>query len=302
MMTLVPKNMPAAEIPVTLELVHDLLMHQHPEFAQLPMTVVAEGWDNLIVQLGNDFLGRFPRRHVAVNLILKEQTWLPLLETRLPLLIPTPIHVGKVSEIFPYPWSITSNFPGNIASRAMHLNEAVVAKQLGDFLSALHQEAPNTAPPHEFGRGTPLSDRAWRDDGYLATLRGHVDTNHLEAALKSGREVATWQATPVWIHGDLHPANLIANNGILRAVIDFGDLTAGDPATDLAGLWMLLPEHQHHVFWHAYEARAPFGADEALKTRAKGWAAALTLAILANSADNETMAAIGATTAERLTS
>ncbi|MEI6701728.1 MAG: aminoglycoside phosphotransferase family protein, partial [Actinomycetota bacterium] len=258
-MTLVPKNMPSAEIPITLELVHQLLMDQHPDLAHLPMTVVAEGWDNLIVRLGSDLLGRFPRRHVAVDLILKEQTWLPLLEGRLPLPIPTPTHIGSVSKRFPYPWSITSYFPGHIASQAAPLDETVVAQQLGAFLGALHHQAPNSAPPSEFGRGTPLSERAWRDDGYLATLRGHVDTTNLEAVLQRGRDAATWQGPPLWIHGDLHPANLIADKGTLGAVIDFGDLTAGDPATDLAGLWMLLPESQHHVFWNAYEASAPFG-------------------------------------------
>ena len=44
----------------------------------------------------------------------------------------------------------------------------------------------------------------------------------------------------VWIHGDLHPGNLLVRDGRLSGVLDFGDVTAGDPATDLSVGWMLL--------------------------------------------------------------
>ena len=45
---------------------------------------------------------------------------------------------------------------------------------------------------------------------------------------------------PTWLHGDLHPRNVISRAGTLAAVIDWGDVCAGDRATDLASLWMLL--------------------------------------------------------------
>jgi aminoglycoside phosphotransferase (APT) family kinase protein len=38
----------------------------------------------------------------------------------------------------------------------------------------------------------------------------------------------------VWLDGDLHPGNMLVIGGRLSGVIDFGDLTSGDPATDLA--------------------------------------------------------------------
>jgi hypothetical protein len=39
-----------------------------------------------------------------------------------------------------------------------------------------------------------------------------------------------WEDAPVWLHGDLHPANVIVSDGTLSGVIDFGELCAGDPA------------------------------------------------------------------------
>jgi len=33
---------------------------------------------------------------------------------------------------------------------------------------------------------------------------------------------------PLWLHGDLHPGNVLVSDGCLSGVIDFGDLTSGD--------------------------------------------------------------------------
>jgi aminoglycoside phosphotransferase (APT) family kinase protein len=92
--------------------------------------------------------------------------------------------------------------------------------------------------------------------------------------------------TPLWIHGDLHPGNLIVSQGRLSAVIDFGDLTAGDPATDLSVIWMLLPSWTRSAFLAS--TRSQFDpVDDHTLTRARGWALALGLAALASSRDEE---------------
>ncbi|MYX50365.1 phosphotransferase, partial [Streptomyces sp. SID8385] len=51
-----------------------------------------------------------------------------------------------------------------------------------------------------------------------------------------------WTGPRLWLHGDLHPANVLTADGTFCGVIDFGDLFAGDPAGDLAAAWVLLPD------------------------------------------------------------
>ena len=81
---------------------------------------------------------------------------------------------------------------------------------------------------------------------------------------------------PIWLHGDLHPANVVVRDGTLAGVIDFGELCAGDPATDLSAAWILLPADAASRFFDAYEQ-----ADEATVTRARGWAVLRALNLIA---------------------
>jgi aminoglycoside phosphotransferase (APT) family kinase protein len=76
-------------------------------------------------------------------------------------------------------------------------------------------------------------------------------------------------------------------------VIDFGDITAGDPATDLSAAWMLLPAEYYGTFRSAYHGAGQDASTDDLWTRARGWALALSLVFLAHSADNPQLARIG---------
>jgi aminoglycoside phosphotransferase (APT) family kinase protein len=76
-------------------------------------------------------------------------------------------------------------------------------------------------------------------------------------------------ARPLWLHGDLHPANVLTADGAFCGVVDFGDMCAGDPACDLAACWILLPYGFADRFHEAYQP-VP---DAATLRRARGWAA-----------------------------
>jgi aminoglycoside phosphotransferase (APT) family kinase protein len=45
-----------------------------------------------------------------------------------------------------------------------------------------------------------------------------------------------YEGPPLWLHGDLHPANLLVSRGRITGVIDFGDITSGDPAGPVGGV------------------------------------------------------------------
>ena len=101
-----------------------------------------------------------------------------------------------------------------------------------------------------------------------------------------------YDGPPVWLHGDLHPANILVDDGQVSGVIDFGDITAGDPAGDLSVAWMLLPPGCHAGFWSAYQAVGGRASD-ALRARARGWALNFAIVFLAHSEDNPVLAEVG---------
>ena len=280
--------MPAAEVDVDPDLVRRLLAAQHPDLAGLPVEVLANGWDNLICRLGEDLLVRLPRRELGAALVLHEQRWLPALAPRLPLAVPAPVRTGQPGEGFPWSWSITAYLPGQVAGRTPPADPAAAAVTMGRFLAVLHEPAPDDAPANPF-RGIPLAERDENFTRILAVLGDQIDQRVSRGLWARARDTEPWEGPPLWLHGDLHPANILVHDGALSAVIDFGDITAGDPATDLAVAWMLFPDPAHRaVFWAAYGK-----ADEATKARAHGWALAFALVFQAHSADNPLMAEIG---------
>ena len=79
----------------------------------------------------------------------------------------------------------------------------------------------------------------------------------------------------MWVHGDLHPANVVVSDGTLSGIVDFGDMFAGDPAWDLAAAWVLLPAGTASRFFDMYAQ-----ADEAAIRRARGLAAMKSLFLM----------------------
>lgn len=293
---------PFHDVEITPDLVRGLLRRQHPDLADRPVVVAASGWDNVTVRLGDDLAARLPRRRAAAALILHEQRWLPDLAPRLPVPVPVPVRLGRPDTGYPYAWSLVPWRDGVPAvaddGTPATLDVERIARSVAEFLASLHIPAPPGAPANPV-RGVPLAARSALDDRNAALVSDHHDVTDLVMALDGGRSAPPWREAPRWLHGDLHPGNLLLAEGRLASVLDFGDLTAGDPATDLAIAWMLLPAHARRVLWDDYSERSG-QVDPALWARARGWAASLALAFLAHSEDDPRIEAIGARTAAAL--
>jgi aminoglycoside phosphotransferase (APT) family kinase protein len=283
--------MPAADVEVSADLVRRLLADQHPDLARLPVEFLANGWDNELYRVGDRLVARLPRRALGAQIITNEQRWLPGLAPRLPLPIPCPERTGVPACGYPYSWSVVPYLPGVPAAQARSLDPAAAAAAVGGFLGALHVPAPADAPANPF-RGVPLTARASTFAANLALLGGQVDRDAVLRAWVAALTAPGYDGPPVWLHGDLHPANILVNDGQVSGVIDFGDITAGDPASDLSVAWMLLPPGFHAGFWSAYQA-AGGRAGDAVRARARGWALNLAVVFLTHSEDNPVIRQVG---------
>lgn len=280
--------MPSAEIDVSAALVHGLLRAQVPGLDG-PLRRVANGWDNVIFRLGRDLCVRLPRRALACQLMINEQRWLPVLAPRLPQAIPVPVWVGEPSTAFPWPWSVTRWFDGQPMHTLRPHQRRPYAAALGYFLARMHSPAPADAPTNPY-RGIALPERDELLRGQLAALgvAQHRAVRRLWPALAA---TPAWYGPPLWLHGDPHPGNLVVRADQIAAVIDFGDVTAGDPATDLAVAWLGFDPVGRGLLARAYAGAGYLHPDT--WRRARGWALCLSLALIAHSDDARPFATIG---------
>jgi aminoglycoside phosphotransferase (APT) family kinase protein len=258
---------PAADIEIDETLVRSLLRAQHPDLAHLPLQSMDSGWDNAMFKLGDDFAVRLPRRVAAAKLIEHEQRWLPQLAPLLPIAVPAPVRVGQPAENYPARWSIVPWLRGRNAD----FNEPGLhqAERLAAFLCALHRPAPADAPVNPY-RGVPLRERTAHMVERIGRLQRETTVLN-DAALRIYEDAveAPIDVEPTWLHGDLHGGNLLVDDdGVITAVIDWGDMARGDRSTDLATLWMNLGDRKARE----NAMRACHGVSDATWRRAKGWA------------------------------
>lgn len=291
-------------IDVEVDLVRALLRDQHPDLADLPIELVGRGWDNAMFRLGADLAVRMPIRGLCAHLVANEQRWLPELAPKLPLPTPVPVRTGVPALGYEWPWSVVPWLPGRPWLDAAPDDLLDAAERLAAVVIALRAPAPDDAPPNPY-RGVPLAERspttlehlralsARGDD--LEDLDGIADGATLERCWQEHVALPPWTGEARWVHGDLHPLNLLVHEGRLSAVIDFGDLTGGDPANDLMPAWLLFDGPSRDRFL----ARTDRG-DPDLRRRGRGWALAWGAACAANGTPANRLGELGRRTVARV--
>lgn len=201
----------------TENLVRALIADQFPIWADLAVRPVATGgWCNRTFHLGVDKLVRLPSAERYAAQIPKECSLLPLLRPHLSLKIPEVLGQGAPAHGYPYPWSVLAWIEGTRVPSDGTVDLDVLAEDLGRFLT-LFQLAPVAGPApgaHNFWRGGALQVYDADTRSALGRLHGRVDTERCldlwDEALAAHRD-----QDPVWVHGDVSPANLIVRGGAL---------------------------------------------------------------------------------------
>jgi aminoglycoside phosphotransferase (APT) family kinase protein len=220
-----------AEIEVDEALARELIETQWPAFSGATMRPFGAGWDNSAYLVDERIVFRFPRRSIAVPLIVHEMTVLPAIAPQLPVPIPSPIYAGSPTEAYPWPFHGYEVLRGEPASdRQLSDNEvAHLASDLGAFLRVLH--GIDLAPLDALRRDT------------FGKLRPEL----------LGIDEEPLQAPDRVVHGDLYARHLLLDErNRLSGVIDWGDLHRGPAAVDLSVVHMMIPHQHREAFFAAY--------------------------------------------------
>lgn len=270
---------------IDTDLVRRLLAAQFPQWADLPIAPVRRsGMDNATYRLGDDMSVRLPRYHRWVGQVEAEQRWLPWLAPQLPLTVPEPLGKGEPGEGYPFPWSVYRWLEGETATTDSLADPLRAAADLAGFVTALRRINPTGGPGPRLSnafRGERVGtecDSLFADSlvrAKIAKLKvaGLVDSDPVTAVWDAALAAPAWDGPPVWVHGDLATGNLLAVDGRLSAVIDFGTLAVGDPAVDLLPAWLFLPDEVRGAF------RDAVAVDDATWARGRGLALAGSLPV-----------------------
>ncbi len=272
------KKLHADQIDADELLVRRLLADQFPQWADLPVTAVpTSGTENAIYRLGDEMGLRLPYRPGKDEQIEKLDRWLPRLAPRLPLSIPELLARGAPSEEYPAAWSIVRWLEGEEATLERLDDPVETARTLAEFVRALIAidatggPAPGT---HNFWRGVPLAARDEMTRRGISESEGLIDTEAVTRAWEHDRAAPAWDGPPTWLHGDLVPDNMLLNDRRLSAVIDWGGLGVGDPATELLPAWNLFRGASREAY------REALGFDDATWARGRGLALSTSIVAL----------------------
>ena len=259
-----PVQMHVDEVHTDADLVRRLLAAQHPQWADLPIRrVPSAGTDNAMYRLGDDLVARLPRIDWAVDTVAKEQRWIPFLAPQLPLAVPRPVADGAPTDEFPYPWGVVEWLPGEHATVDVLDDPVQAARDLAAFVRALRAVDATDGPRHHRGASIRRGDRLVRDG--IETAGDDVDATALLEVWEEAIAAPEHDGPPTWFHGDLSYLNVLAVDGRVSGVIDWGTCAVGDPAIDMIAAWSMLPPGAREVY------REELGVSDAEWARGKGW-------------------------------
>ena len=219
---------------VTAPQARALIAAQMPDLAHLPLRRIGlAGTDNVLYRVGTLWVARFPRLPHAAAQIDRQTLWLPRLT---PLQLPIPLiqRTGLPSDDYPYRWTLLPWLPGRPATAAFDQSHAALT--LAKFLKSLHSlPVPDHAP--DLHLSDQLATRFAAIDHFITLFRGEADQTRLHLTAAKLRQLPPYSGPRHWLHGDMHPLNLLVLRGKLTAVIDWGTMGLGDPAMDLMAAW-----------------------------------------------------------------
>lgn len=282
------------EAEIDAGLVRRLLAAQFPDLAALPVREVrSTGTVNAIYRLGERFYARLPRLQRYVRGLEREWRWLPELAPGLTLRIPEPAGLGQPTEEYPFTWAIYRWIDGHPYADQLIDDERRAARDLARFVAELRQIPPAADAPAGGRRPLAQLDAGTRTS--ITASAGAIDVSAALAAWESALQAPAWDGRPVWIHADLLRPNLLVVSGRLHAIIDFGSVGVGDPATDVIPAWAVFGPAGRAAF------RAALGADDGTWRRARGIALHQAAALIPYYAvSNPAFAALGQRTVQEV--
>jgi aminoglycoside phosphotransferase (APT) family kinase protein len=293
--------MHADELPVSAELVRDLIAAQFSRWRGLPVSRLASpGTVNAVFRIGDGLAARFALQGTdpaAARRALESEAAAArelAAATRFP--VPGPLAIGEPGPGYPLPWSVQTWLPGVSGDMDDPAQSAPFATDLAEFIAGVRSVDVRGRTFRGHGRGGGLQDHDDWMDTCFSKSEGLLNVARLSRRWASLRELPR-EDPDVMSHGDLTPGNVLVSGGRLAGVLDPECFGAADPALDLISAWNLLEAGPRKVL------RLTLGCSDLEWERSKAWAFEQAMGLVWYYADsNPVMSRLGRVTLDRIMS
>lgn len=235
----------------------ELIRGHCPAVAADDVRLLATGWDNTVYLVDQVWVFRFPRRQIAIPGVEREMRVLPLVAPQLRTPVPHPLHLGRPTDRFPWPFWGAAHITGTELAAGSNQRDELGA-EVGDFLRSLHDLPIDTSwdLPYDPMRRADSAHRAQLIRVRLDRLvRSGVPVEGLDRIDQLlGEDAPTPPSlASVLTHGDLHIRHILVDDaGRLAGVIDWGDVCVADPAVDLSVAFLAFTNAARDALFDAY--------------------------------------------------
>ena len=256
-----------------------ILTRQFPELAPVNVAYLGAGMDSVAFEVNGCWVFRFPMRKVVERQLLVERALLPVLAPRLSLPVPAFTYLGQPDADFAMHFVGYEKLPGRPAVEIDPSRTAFdrLAEQIGPFLSSIH--AFPVAEAKRLGAATSRIEDHFDEvrasalettrilSESMPTLPADGVTRYLERLEQLA--MAPWPLTLT--HYDLAAEHILLDETGARVtgVIDWGDVSIGDPTVDFVGLFAWGGERFVRDVLASYDGPV----DDRVLDRVRPWAA-----------------------------
>ena len=220
-----------------------LIVRSLPGVPTGKIRVNTEGWQNVVFEVGDQFIFRFPRTARNARELAIETRLLERLAPVLPLSVPDPIVVGRIPETKGWPFMGYRRIPGQPEDwdRVSPVLRHKIAEDLAPLLQKLARFPTSLALRLGVRGGGPskwksLHEQELRRVRRLAfpVMREPLRRSVLDAFRAYLDDPKNFMWRPCLVHTEIHGGHVLMRQRRVSGVIDWGYAAVGDPARELA--------------------------------------------------------------------
>ncbi len=244
---------------------------QFPTLRAASIVPILGGWANWTFEVDGCWILRFPRTETVAGSTARELAVLPILESVMTVAIPSPRWIGEWNgrPFFGYRkilgWPLSAEDPARNAGLASQLARTIGELHSVDLDRVRTRLGIDGSKAEWTGRYEELRRQS---ASAVFPLLSTKEQEHLKVVFD--RFLARgFDFEPVLVHRDLGSDHILidSEDGTLSGLIDFEDVTIGDPAIDFVGLQIALGQDQTREIVKVYGSALAGVIDDAFFQR-----------------------------------